>query len=58
MVRGYIDLDQELGIKSINASVLEFDFVPVTNFISLIIFFCLSIRIISLRIFRRICFLD
>jgi gliding motility-associated-like protein len=31
---GDIDLDQELGIKSINASVLEFDFVPVTNFIS------------------------
>jgi gliding motility-associated-like protein len=31
---GDVDLDQALGIKSINASVLEFDFVPMTNFIS------------------------
>lgn len=28
------DLDETLGIKSINATVLEFDFVPQTNFIS------------------------
>lgn len=32
--KGDLDLDQALGIKSINASVLEFDFVPLTNFIS------------------------
>lgn len=32
--QGDPDLDQALGIKSINASVLEFDFVPLTNFIS------------------------
>lgn len=32
--KGDADLDQALGIKSINASVLEFDFVPLTNFIS------------------------
>ncbi|MBW4360819.1 T9SS type B sorting domain-containing protein [Flavobacterium taihuense] len=31
---GDIDLDQTLGINSINATVLEFDFVPLTNFIS------------------------
>jgi gliding motility-associated-like protein len=31
---GDIDLNQALGIKSINATVLEFDFVPFTNFIS------------------------
>ena len=28
------DLDRILGIKSINATVLEFDFIPLTNFIS------------------------
>ena len=31
---GDVDLDQTLGINSINATVLEFDFVPLTNFIS------------------------
>ncbi|WP_348824494.1 choice-of-anchor L domain-containing protein [Flavobacterium aestuarii] len=31
---GDSDLDQTLGISSINATVLEFDFVPLTNFIS------------------------
>jgi gliding motility-associated-like protein len=31
---GDSDLDQTLGIKSINATVLEFDFIPLTNFIS------------------------
>lgn len=31
---GDSDLDQILGIKSINATVLEFDFSPLTNFIS------------------------
>ncbi|WP_264563620.1 T9SS type B sorting domain-containing protein [Flavobacterium sp. N3904] len=31
---GDSDLDQTLGIKSINATVLEFDFVPLTNFVS------------------------
>jgi gliding motility-associated-like protein len=31
---GDTDLDQELGIKSINATILEFDFIPTTNFIS------------------------
>ena len=31
---GDTDLDQTLGIKSINATVLEFDFVPLTNYIS------------------------
>jgi gliding motility-associated-like protein len=31
---GDSDLDQTLGINSINATVLEFDFVPLTNFIS------------------------
>jgi gliding motility-associated-like protein len=31
---GDTDLDQALGIKSINATVLEFDFIPSTNFIS------------------------
>ncbi|MCV9930104.1 T9SS type B sorting domain-containing protein [Flavobacterium sp. LS1R49] len=31
---GDSDLDQILGIKSINATVLEFDFTPLTNFIS------------------------
>jgi gliding motility-associated-like protein len=31
---GDADLDQTLGIKSINATVLEFDFVPLTNYIS------------------------
>jgi gliding motility-associated-like protein len=32
--QGDVDLDQALGIKSINATVLEFDFVPFTNFVS------------------------
>jgi len=32
--KGDADLDQTLGINSINATVLEFDFVPLTNFIS------------------------
>jgi gliding motility-associated-like protein len=31
---GDSDLDQALGITSINATVLEFDFLPLTNFIS------------------------
>jgi len=31
---GDADLDQTLGINSTNATVLEFDFVPLTNFIS------------------------
>jgi gliding motility-associated-like protein len=31
---GDADLDQTLGIKSINATVLEFDFVPLTQYIS------------------------
>ena len=31
---GDADLDQTLGTKSVNATVLEFDFVPLTNFIS------------------------
>jgi gliding motility-associated-like protein len=31
---GDSDLDQTLGIKSVNATVLEFDFIPLTNFIS------------------------
>lgn len=31
---GDLDLDQALGITSINATILEFDFVPFTNFIS------------------------
>jgi gliding motility-associated-like protein len=31
---GDADLDQTLGIQSINATVLEFDFTPTTNFIS------------------------
>jgi hypothetical protein len=31
---GDADLDVALGINSINATVLEFDFIPVTNFIS------------------------
>jgi gliding motility-associated-like protein len=31
---GDSDLDQALGITSINATVLEFDFMPLTNFIS------------------------
>lgn len=31
---GDADLDQALGTKSVNATVLEFDFVPLTNFIS------------------------
>jgi gliding motility-associated-like protein len=31
---GDTDLDQALGITSINATVLEFDFMPLTNFIS------------------------
>ncbi|MBF4472445.1 T9SS type B sorting domain-containing protein [Flavobacterium sp. HJJ] len=31
---GDADLDRILGIKSINATVVEFDFVPLTNFIS------------------------
>lgn len=31
---GDTDLDQTLGTKSINATVLEFDFIPLTNFIS------------------------
>ncbi|PRZ23993.1 T9SS type B sorting domain-containing protein [Flavobacterium granuli] len=32
--KGDADLDQALGINSINATVLEFDFIPLTNFIS------------------------
>jgi gliding motility-associated-like protein len=31
---GDADLDQTLGINSVNATVLEFDFVPLTNYIS------------------------
>nr|WP_315198876.1 choice-of-anchor L domain-containing protein [uncultured Flavobacterium sp.] len=31
---GDADLDRILGIKSVNATVLEFDFTPLTNFIS------------------------
>src|SRR5215207_4426585 len=31
---GDSDLDQTLGISSINATTLEFDFVPLTNFLS------------------------
>ncbi|MFV5697569.1 choice-of-anchor L domain-containing protein [Flavobacterium sp. ZT3R17] len=31
---GDTDLDKELGIKTVNATVLEFDFTPLTNFIS------------------------
>lgn len=31
---GDIDLDQSLGIKSINATSIEFDFTPLTNFLS------------------------
>jgi len=31
---GDADLNQALGINSVNATVLEFDFVPLTNFIS------------------------
>lgn len=31
---GDTDLNQSLGIQSINATVLEFDFIPLTNFIS------------------------
>lgn len=31
---GDADLNQALGIQSINATVLEFDFIPLTNFIS------------------------
>jgi hypothetical protein len=31
---GDSDLDEVLGITSINATVLEFDFMPLTNFIS------------------------
>ncbi|MFV8375546.1 choice-of-anchor L domain-containing protein [Flavobacterium sp. LB1P71] len=31
---GDADLDKELGFKTINATVLEFDFTPLTNFIS------------------------
>ncbi len=31
---GDTDLDLAIGIKSINATVLEFDFIPLTNFIS------------------------
>lgn len=32
--KGDDDLDQTLGIKSTNATVLEFDFIPLTNYIS------------------------
>tara|TARA_R110000868_G_scaffold51116_9_gene162412 strand:- start:4542 stop:6875 length:2334 start_codon:yes stop_codon:yes gene_type:complete len=32
--KGDNDLDQALGIKSINATVLEFDFTPLTNFVN------------------------
>jgi hypothetical protein len=47
LVRGY-RLGSGIGIKSINASVLEFDFVPLTNFISFdYIFASMSIKIIS-----------
>jgi gliding motility-associated-like protein len=31
---GDADLDKELGFKTINATILEFDFTPLTNFIS------------------------
>ncbi|KIA85572.1 T9SS type B sorting domain-containing protein [Flavobacterium sp. AED] len=31
---GDTDLDKELGIKTVNATILEFDFTPLTNFIS------------------------
>jgi gliding motility-associated-like protein len=31
---GDADLDQTLGVNSVNATVLEFDFVPLTNYIS------------------------
>lgn len=31
---GDADLDQKLGTKSVNATVLEFDFIPLTDFIS------------------------
>lgn len=31
---GDTDLNQALGVQSINATVLEFDFIPLTNFIS------------------------
>ncbi|MGQ7944814.1 choice-of-anchor L domain-containing protein [Flavobacterium sp. WC2509] len=31
---GDADLDKALGIKSVNATMIEFDFVPLTNFIS------------------------
>ena len=32
--KGDVDLDIALGIKSINATVLEFDFTPLTNFVN------------------------
>jgi hypothetical protein len=37
--KGDLDLEEVLGISNtFNATVLEFDFIPLTNFISLITF--------------------